>query len=409
MKSGSASRDFLLRTATPFLMGGMFFTPMLVLRIGGFTVGDVLFFVASGLVLLSTAPRPPRQPAIQVALLLGLIGSALVLAQTPNIAESTMVSIRVLFVWSIWQFAVRKWAEHPQQLSVLVTCFAVGAAASGAVAIGQAYLGLSVPGTEIVHGRVPGLATHVNGQGGALAVATAMTVGLLLARVRARLHLACLVLIVIGLLLSGSVTGMLAAIVGTFVVMIAQKASLGRLFAILGTAALAVLAALNLQTLVPGASSPLDRFLDTTGQSDSEGTLASRVATYIWTWERIVASPLVGVGLDANSGGTFDGQTQVHNMLLLVWFQGGLLLLTAVLVVIAYTVSAFAKMPPNTLKAPLLGAFAGALTFAMTGPVLYDRWFWLPFVLAWALPVAIQRDVDHQVHPNAKAIVTPQT
>lgn len=372
-------------------MGG-FTIPMLVFRVGVLTLSDILFIAGSAAVLLSAARnRLKPQPAIQLAAVVGTVAIVAAAINAVDAQESLLVGIRVLYVWTLWQFCVRSAVQSITQLERLGTSFVLGAAVSGVVAIGQVTLGISVPGTEIVFGRVPGLATHVNGQGGALAVASGLAIGLALIGRRRALHYGAFALIVIGLVLAGSITGMLAAAVGAFVAMLCSRFPLSRIFSIGISFSIVWILAANLQILVPGAASPLQRLADTTGQGEGQSTLTLRLLTDQFALSQILEHPLFGVGLDGTSGGTYDGVTQTHNMLLLAWYQGGVLMFIAVVISLVYTIRVISNGQVRQLpfSVPIAASCVGAFVFSMTGPVLFDRWFWLPFVLAWAIPAAM--------------------
>lgn len=392
MDQGVAVRkDFLLRAATPFFIVGAFATPMLVFRYAGFTIGDAAFLVGAILVALAAAPTRAPQPLLQIAIVLGVVGGGLATLNAVSDSESLAVLVRVLYVWTIWQFGVRKWTDSSAQIATLASAFVLGAALSGIVAIGQAAGYLIIPGTEIVFGRVPGLTGHVNGQGGVMAVAITMGVGLAMAGVRALQQSFAVVFCGIGVLLAGSVTGMLGAAAGVLVVLIASRVRFSRMVLLAAAVAVAIILALNVQSIIPGASSPLERFADTTGQGSGVSTLSLRLLTDDWAWQRIQESLFLGAGLDPVSGATYDGITLTHNMLLLSWFQGGLLFLIAILLVFGHTVSALRSAERGGAWVALVGSCAAAFVFAMTGPVLYERWFWFPFVLAWCLPRAVSQ------------------
>lgn len=382
----SSERDFLLRAASPFLIFGAFATPALVFRAAGFTIGDFALLVGSVLVVISAAPRPPRQPIMQVAVILAVVGAAVAATVTADVTEHALVAFRLLFIWTVLQFAIRKWATGPEKVTSLATAFVLGAALSGAVAIGQAFFGVGIEGTEILNGRVPGLALHVNGQGGLMAVAAPLATGLALSRVRPWLNFGAAGLIAIGLVLSGSVTGMMCAGIGIVAVFIVQRVRFGRALLSAAVVAAVIVVALNVQASLSGSADPFQRFADTTGQGEGQSTLALRVLTYEYAWSRIGVDPFFGVGMGTTTGGTYDGVTQTHNMFLLFWFQGGLFLLVALILVLIHTARRFAGAKRMVPRGPLLASVVAAFAFAMTGPVVFERWFWLPFVLAWALP-----------------------
>lgn len=201
----------------------------------------------------------------------------------------------------------------------------------------------------------------------------------------------CVLAAVMGLVLCGSVTGMMCASAGLVLVLILSRMSSVLIFG--ASTVIAGLAAivLNLNTLVPGATSPLTRLEDTTGNGSGESTLQSRLESDIFALDGIAREPFLGVGLDSASGGTFDGVTLTHNMFLLAWFQGGLMFVLALVTVILFASQQLRSVPRHfaaPTKVGLVASLISALLFSMTGPVLFERWFWLPIILALALKSA---------------------
>jgi O-antigen ligase len=392
-KGLTRAQDALLRAAAPLMLLGAFTTPMLVFRVGGATIADLCFAAAGSLVLLSGGrPKLLPQPLVIAAIALGAIATALASLSAIDASASVAVGLRLLYVWTLWQYSTRVIGFEPEKLSSFSLCYALGAAASGLAAIAQTVAHVQIPGSQAVFGRVSGLATHVNAQGGALAAGSAIAFALFLMSYRRLFSAVALVLCLVGLVLAGSITGMLGATVGILAVMIVRGVRL-RTFIWLAVAGSATwFIGSQVQSFLPSAANPLERFRQTTGNSGvygDVGTLALRIYTDQFAWGKIKANPLTGYGLDSASGFTYDGQTATHNMLLLVWFQGGLLLLLAVLLVLtSASLRALAKQNRRTTNGVVaIGAIAAAFAFSMTGPVLFDRFFWLPVVLGLALPL----------------------
>lgn len=383
---GESQHDFLLSVGSPLLVIGTFAIPMRVFRVGAFTVSDMVLLCASLLVLLSTGPRRPAPRAMVFAVLVGAIAVALASMRAESAVDSLSVGLRLLFVWVIWQSAMRKWADSGHRLETIASAFVLGSAASGIMGVVQSVWGVTIPGSGMAFGRVAGLETHVNGQGGVMAVAITLALGLLMSGVRPFLHSLCLLCCVTGVLLAGSVSGMVGSAAGIVAVLFFHRAQFSKM-ALTGLLVAMVLPlGLGVLSQIPGVQSPMERILDTTGGGSDEATLYLRYLTVLSALDHIRTNPLVGVGLDPASGGTYDGSTQTHNLLLLVWMQGGLLLLIALLAVLGCAVRALRRNTRIPLVTTLSAAMVAALVFAMSGPVLLERWFWLPVVLSLALP-----------------------
>lgn len=362
---------------------------MLVVRFGGTTLSDLCFVGAALLALFSSARKPTPQGWMQVAVAVGLIATLIASIQSLYPAESISVGLRVLYIWTLWQWVARKAIAHPFRIDLAMASFCLGAAISAVAALAQLSIGLVIPGSEVHFGRAQGLQNHANGQGGVLAVAVPMAMALLWRRKYRPIAALCLLASVTGLVLCGSVTGMISAVVGAMLVLIMGRKSF--MFVMISAAAIVGLAFLvvNLNYIVPGAPSPLTRLEDTTGNGSGESTLKARLESDLYALGAIAREPFLGVGLDGTSGGTFNGVTLTHNMLLLAWFQGGLLFVVALLVVLLFTACQLKKIPKDEMTGPtrvgLIASFVAAFSFSMTGPVLFERWFWLPVVLGLAM------------------------
>ena len=105
-----------------------------------------------------------------------------------------------------------------QRCHIGVALWVVSLTASGAAAIAQFMLGDVIPDTDTAFGRMTGTAQHVNDLGGSAAVALTSALGLTLMRSVGRparlIGAVGTVLITSGLILSGSIGGMIAAMVG---------------------------------------------------------------------------------------------------------------------------------------------------------------------------------------------------
>ncbi len=187
-----------------------------------------------------------------------------------------------------------------------------------------------------------------------------------------------------GLVFSGSVSGMLCAITGALTALLLQprgKRALGFLLIVGTGVSLLVFSFYQQATL---GIDPLSRFYSATGQTSDTNTLALRLLTDEMGWEGIQRSPIVGVGLDIESGGVVLIGTQVHNIFLLYWLQGGILLLFALMIVLMASGGQLWRAEHSPTKTLLIASTLTALLYAQTAPIMFQRYFWLPFILAAA-------------------------
>ena len=178
-----------------------------------------------------------------------------------------------------------------------------------------------------IPGRMTGSTPHTPmSSGAAAATVIAPACALLVTSTRLRQHVVwagALVSIVAAVILSGSVSGMAAAIaaIGVWIVTASQGP---RLVVIAFAALFLAVAVAQIQGDV-GLPTPVDRLLSTTGysQGGQYSTVATRVQGYRATWAALGNGGLLGHGLDSSSPNP-DGARSAHNLLLKSWYEGGL-------------------------------------------------------------------------------------
>jgi O-antigen ligase len=335
---------------------------------------------------------PPRLMLGGVAMI--LLGALLSLPNAIDRIESLAVVARFVYVTLGW-FALAGYAlRTTSDVSVATQLWVASVALSGAAAVAQLLGGLLIPGTDAASGRMMGFAQNMTDLGGMCAVALIPAVSLLDSPGRSparRIAGTVLVaLVAAGLLLSGSVDGLIAAAVGLVIWIWTGSAGRRGVSALVGLAALFVIAAgaaTQFGLFLPGAriasviSSPQDPY----------ATFYLRLQGFDLAWQWIGASPLVGVGFDSASATTATGDV-VHNLVLATWFEGGLFALVGiVLVLLSATATAWrawtrSKSPESRrLAATLLAALASAIAFSMGNPILFQRYIWTPVFLVIAL------------------------
>jgi O-antigen ligase len=160
---------------------------------------------------------------------------------------------------------------------------------------------------------------------------------------------------------------------------------------------------------------PITRIEKTTNSSAGSGggTLQLRIDTITKAWGEILQKPVTGHGLDQQTLAVFfDKQLYVyyppHNVIALYWYGGGIFMLVGLIIMVG---SSFNRLLHGRLRAGknwdpmrdvVLAACVGVLFFAMQGPELVDRWFWMPFLLALTF-----RDYVPPQPPARDAIARP--
>jgi hypothetical protein len=395
-----AAEESLLRRASriAYLLGILLLGIQLLRPFLGFTVSDLYFLGATG-GAAAVAWRDRSQRGYLPPLMIA--GSALfaIAALVSTIgAASTSASVLQLakFVFIIfgWFWAGTVLLVEPQHVRVATGAWIATVAINGVAALAQALLGDVIPGGTVEWGRVAGMTDHFNDLGGSAGIALAPSIAFaaLARRWWRALAWPMVLLVGIGLLLSGSVAGMITGLVGVVVFVACGGIRFRRGTVLLGLALVAIATVAMVGLPAIGAQTPLARLDVAAGAG---GTLASRIQTFEQAWWSIGLDPFIGTGLA--QGPTRTGY-DVHNLLLGIWYQAGVVGAIGVLLVLAGTaqvaIGAVVVAPgpaARRLAVGLLGAFFAFLTLGLAQPLLLQRYAWVPAALLLALYAQARR------------------
>jgi O-antigen ligase len=400
-------RDFMQVNARRLLMIGAFLMPMLTFRVGGqttattetgLTISDAFFFGAVILVALSVRRRrlpPTRTWYIGIAFV--VVGGMAATFHAVLPTESIFVVARMLFVLLIWQWTIRHLVTDEDRMRSIMTAYVLGCVVSAMVAVLQLDAHVLVSLGTVFNGRATGLARHPDDTGSFLALGLTFAVGLALhpSHRRRWFYIACAFLIAVGLIVSGSVSGMLCGLAGCLVIMVLSGIKVKHFVAIVLILVAGYVGGTSIQGSSGKSLNPIARFEAATGpEANGANSVTPRVGTWKGSWRGIVESPFLGHGLDILSSLTYldpnnDTEYPTHNFILMAWYQGGILFLVGDLICIA---EALRRMlmngKPDGTRRVLFGGAVAVLLFAMQAPMMFDRYFWFPFVLAMAYPLA---------------------
>lgn len=356
------------------MAGAALTAPMNGLKFGGLaTLSDVLFFTAAFLLTLSRLSAPSGtyigrfQPVLMPAAVIvlgGLVGTFFTAEATTSLVELTKFALSTIGLFLL----VAVWAADHRQLRVLAWMFTAGSSLS--VLAGLTLL-------RDAFGRAQGFTLHPNHLGLVSLMASGAALGLALTSGggRRKVALACGLVLVVGVVMSGS----RAALAGGGAFFLTYLLAT-RNWSVLRWAALAAVACTALLSLgivkVTADNNAVGRFLgkDTTS-AESDSIRASLRAR---TLERIDAHPITGDG--------FARARSSHNLYLQLWASAGLLgllgFLGIVLVVIRIAVS---RPRPDPLVMAMLTSYIGYLFAAYASTVYWDRFVWVHLALTLGL------------------------
>ena len=392
-------------------MAGMATVGMTGVRIAGWTASDLLFLASSGFIVLrlltgtrrNLAPVAARRssPGFLIGLLTFSVGGLIATVFTSLApAESALALARVWYITIIWFWTLRSVSTSVRTFRRLLLAAILGAVFHSLIGIYQDISGANAgaPGW----GRSQGLADHFGDFGIAVgSMIPVLAVWRRDATQRARrdwLRILGLIILLGGVASSGSMSPLVAVIVGTAVAVSAPTLARPRRERRRRRLAVPlVVGALSVGILMSGVVelSVQTRFEELlSGDTPTADSAESRAGQTEVAFEGIVHSPVVGVGLDLRSGAVeVDGDyNKVHNFYVRVAYEAGILgFLGLVLMLLivnrqGWQLLRFTRRTPLLwLPAGLLGSFVMVLVAAMFGPVLYGRISWLPMALISAL------------------------
>jgi O-antigen ligase len=372
----------------------------------GLTVSEMLFMAAfAGCVFAalrgSTVTSLPRPVVAGVCIFAfgGVISS--LGAHSP--ANSEVQVLHAAYVLLLWAWTGVMLLRTRPQILLAMTLWVVSASADGLGAMMQV---LGVHGlTGALEGhRATGFTQHPNDLGGAAGVA--LVPALFLATwsepgqsvVARSLRWLLVALVTVGLVLSASVAGMAAGLVGVVVWLSSPSVRAPSRVAIVAAVAATLLVVAMAGGKVTSPTHRLEQVTSPAGTLPGAGSGQERISTVKTAWPRIKQDPLVGTGLDS-SGSVVkifsDGGVvpyQAHGAPLAAWYEAGLFGLIGILMIFgAIAVAGWRSLSAADgedgllIGFTLLAAFAAFMLYALAVPFVFQQYGWFSGVilLAW--------------------------
>jgi hypothetical protein len=423
LPGAAVGEDFLVRVSRIVFLGGLLLSSMLTLRIGrSLTFGDLLMGVSSLLLILAVSKPGVYHPSSIAAVTGGIciiVGGCLSTAVSDSALDSLLVLIRVLYVALFLPWQTLKLLNTTPRLEQGLDAISLGAALCASATIIQA-VGIDTLGGSVTSaGRFSGLTSHVSDAGAvsALAVVLGLSHYRRYSGKRHHLMMAGVAMSgIIGLALSGSVSGMLAAGVGLLFLVIMHRISPIQVFLFL----FAILSAWLIATAIIGshahALTPIERFYQVTGMRSGgpgENTMAQRFATDALGWQGFTQHPLTGVGLDPDAAIVMLGSLGVHNFELAALRQGGIFFGVGLAIIVVTSLAAgWRARRLSRLVGATLAVAVSATAFAFTAPSFFNRYFWLPIALLTAALAVMANENANTSRgqlsaPSARSELTP--
>lgn len=386
----------MLSIARALFLAAALMVPLWAVRLGGFAVADLLFGAAcivASAVVLARGQGAPARPVGYLAGSCLLIAGALSAGRAVAVGEHLVAVAQAVFTVAALPWVARVVLRREDVERVLLY-FVAGGALSALAAAAQLRWGVEIPNSIAVGGRAAGMNVHPNQQGVTLAIASIVVLALVVHGRGSRRVLLGGVVCLVGLVLSGSVSAMIAAAVGVFVVLARRGVRTKTL------AGIALVIAVSL--LAPGlfgAQSPMERVLSSTGRTGIN-TVDTRTESAEAALAEVWRSPFIGDGLDEGSTFQYNNEVATHNFVLLAWVQGGILTVVAFVLVAGYALAVLWRRR-SALGEAIMGSLAVGLVYGMSAPMLFERYLFV--VIALAL-VATTHGVESRASKERSAV-----
>ena len=358
-------------------------------------------------------------PLFSFGLIVFSIGGILSSFTSKMPMESLTAIVKYLYLIGIWFWLGTVIIRKETHIYTVIFLWSFSAAITSAGAMAQLVLGDVIPGVSPATGRMTGLTEHVNDLGGVTCIVLIPALALASQRAIGILRKCCLfiftLLITVGLILSVSISGFIAAIMSFLFWLIISKPSI-KIFA-----TFIVICALALLTvsfsLKYGGISVFDRLTDVAEQKLYYETSESRIEVYRLAWKSISKDPLVGVGTGPYAGITETGDV-VHNFLLLNWYESGVFGFLGILIILVslaiFGIKVIRISCLNNdfiLSTSLFASYLAFLVIGLAQPVYFKRFGWIPAALIMVLYVkhgrSRKQDTMHSMSFSTSRRVEP--
>jgi O-antigen ligase len=377
--------------------------------IGFMPISDVVFFALAGLLWLRmltgrasglSAPWARRSsPRLLAATIVLLAFATVSTLRSWNPEASIGVVLRLTYLTLLWFWILRtlstsrravSWILRGWRWGVLISCAGALAANAGLVALG----------TENAESRQSGWFGHPNDLAGYIAVAVPLFVlaaprADVLARRNAALSwLVTIGVVVFALATTGSMSAFLAAAAGSLAggaaLLLTRRSEGRRAVHPLKVMATLLVAAIALTVLFSSDVPVVERF---TRLEEGDSSVETSVGTRGTLNERVINQfddlLMVGHGLDPGSQDELRGTNAgIHNMYVKVLYEAGLLAAVALIIFLVVALQLCWKLLVNLRStdihpdvAAVFGCAVAAITIAQFQPILFHRFFFLPFAV----------------------------
>ena len=366
-------------------------SPILVLRVGGITLSDYLFFFAFIIVLMrskSTLSKSNIATKFYLPNVLIFASASLSMIVNPEKSDSfvTLIKFVILLIFIPW--TLRILCLQKEDLYELLKFYCSGLLIFSIYIIImriQKY-GFS---PSIATTREKGLAEHITDAGGICSISILVCL-ILIKKIPNFFMTMILAIMLIALVFTGSVSGYIASIIG--VVTFFYRNSLRKV----------TLKDFSFGLMLSVGIVALNKFFDISNRinyatSGRYNTSESRIENWRVTLESTfenLTTLFFGLGLNPKNNTFLSESGEVlgpHNILLQCLSAAGVFFAIGISI---YLIQIFKLSFSNTSLFDFFPLLITSLVFALTSPLMYSRYIWLPFLLS------LQKSIINQENKN---------
>lgn len=372
------------------------------------------FFLVFGLIFVSAITIRVSTPLFPLVwLYAGVASTAAVLTATNSgtIGDNIFVGAQLVALIGFGPFVMTANSLYaPYFVRSVTTAFMISQSVSSIAGMTQLF-GYPVLGIEMpLEGRAPGLTSHPNAMGFMASVAVIVSLGAMLRYSRHRFVFLVILFVNLGGLLStGSLSALMATALGVIAVIVTHRDHFGYALAAIGLVSVLAWLISKSSSALGYFHSPADRYMQVTGQTSADSSWQIRERTYMFAWSRIQDDPLFGNGLSTRFGGTFNGTTVTHSFPLRSWYQGGVLLGIAAIVIVLSVLVVVVWCCFEKRHAVPCGVLVSVMAFALTSAFFEQPDYWLPVLLAWSVISIGQADRKGRMWRDVSHVGAPKT
>lgn len=364
-----------------------FLSPILVLRIGGITLSDYFFLIAFVFIFFQSKSHRTESRVLSqfhLPLILIFVFASISTFVNPDKIQSLITLAKFFILIILIPWTSRKLCTSEEKFGNVVNYYLSGLVFFSLYIIFDRFRTFGLL-PSIVGARESGLAEHVTDAGGICSISV-LSCLVFISQDKRLMKITTTMICIFALTLTGSLSGYIATLIGSLVFVYREKHSfLSKKNSIYFVSITGFILFLNENFEI---SSRITHA--TTGRYD---TASSRVEN----WKLVLKSSsenlptfLFGNGLHPKSNillASTGEQLAPHNIILECLSAGGIMFAIGIFVFLAQILVTSFRFRTSYDFFPLLIA---SFIFAMTSPLMYSRYIWLPFLLAFQASILLE-------------------